>query len=87
MITSSSSTTTTTTTTTTSPVIIPISSVLHVLGRNYDESILLTSKYNQVIFLFYIIFIILRIMKKKKKRIDNVYLSVLIKLINFGFDL
>ncbi len=79
MITSSSSTTT-------SPIIIPISSVLHVLGRNYDESILLTSKYNQVIFLFYIIFIVLRIMKKKK-RIDNVYLSVFIKLINFGFDL
>ncbi|CAF0755286.1 unnamed protein product [Adineta steineri] len=34
-------------TSSTSPIIIPISSVIQVLGRNYDESILLTSKYNQ----------------------------------------
>lgn len=27
---------------------ISISSMLHVLGKNYDESIALTSKYNQV---------------------------------------
>ncbi|CAF3361439.1 unnamed protein product [Rotaria sp. Silwood1] len=32
---------------TTSPIIIPVSSIIRVLGRNYDESILLTSKYNQ----------------------------------------
>ncbi len=56
-----------TTTTTTSPIIIPVSSVLHVLGKNYDESILLTSKYNQVISLFYSIFL-LSWMKTKKNR-------------------
>jgi hypothetical protein len=60
MITSSSSSTTTATT---SPIIIPVSSVLHVLGRNYDESILLTSKYNQVIFFF-----ILPRMKRNKEK-------------------
>ncbi|CAF3963805.1 unnamed protein product [Rotaria magnacalcarata] len=32
---------------TTSPIIIPVSSILRVLGKNYDESILLTSTYNQ----------------------------------------
>ncbi|CAF0809105.1 unnamed protein product [Rotaria sordida] len=31
----------------TSPIIIPVSSIIRVVGRNYDESILLTSKYNQ----------------------------------------
>lgn len=34
---------------TTSPIIIPISSIIRALGKNYDESILSTSKYNQVI--------------------------------------
>lgn len=49
-------TTTTTTSTSsslTSPIIIPISTAVHVLGKNYDESIVLTSKYNQVIFLVF----------------------------------
>lgn len=77
------------TTTTTSPIIIPVSSVVHVLGKNYDESVVLTSKYNQVISpCFYLIEDDERASgRRKKKGIDNVYLSVFIKNINFGFDL
>jgi hypothetical protein len=60
----------TSTTTTTSPIIIPISSAVHVLGRNYDESILLTSKYNQVIFLvlYYFFHLVENKEQKGKKR-------------------
>jgi hypothetical protein len=54
-------------TSTTSPIIIPVSSAIRVLGRNYDESILLTSKYNQVIFLFYVISISWRMKKKERE--------------------
>jgi hypothetical protein len=72
------------TSTTTSPIIIPVSSIVHVQGKNYDESIVLTSKYNQVIFFFFFWF---RLFLSRRGRGKKKQISVFIKHGNFPFDL